>query len=289
MTRLLLGMALFLGTCGGAFAASRVPIPVVVSILPQKYFVRQVGGDRVRISVMVPPGRSPETYEPSPRQLVALSGARLYFRIGVPFEHVWMSRMRSVNPGMTVVDTRAGIVLRPMPGAGTRSADTALGRPDPHIWMDPRLVERQVQTIRTALIAADPSGRAVYQRNARHFTRRLETLDRRLRGILAPLSPRSIIVLHPAFGYFAAAYGLRQIPIETEGKEPGARSLDEIIRTGRHLGVRVVLVEPQYSTRAAKVVARAVGARVVRANPLAEDYPANLVAIAKAIVAASSR
>jgi len=283
----LLGMVLFIAAGSSAWAGAKTPLPVFVSILPQKNFVQQVGGNRVRASVMVPPGASPGTYQPSARQLSALSRARIYFRIGVPFEDAWMSRMESVNPGMTVVDTRTGIHLRSMAGDGP-AGEGAGGRKDPHIWMDPRLVEIQVRTIRDALIQADPEGRDVYRHNAAAFIHRLQVLDRSIRQELASLHNRNIMTFHPAFGYFAAAYDLHQIPIEAGGKEPGARRMTDIIQTGRRLGVKVLLVEPQFSRRTATVVARAVGARLVTANPLAEDYVRNLSSLARAIAEADA-
>lgn len=283
----LVGMLLFIAAGSSAWAGTKTPVPVFVSILPQKYFVEQVGGERVQVRAMLPPGASPETYQPSARQLSALSRARLYFRIGVPFEDAWMSRMESVSPDMAVVDTRAGIDLRSMTGGGN-SGGRGMGRKDPHIWMDPRLVEIQVRTIRDALMHADPGGREIYRRNAAAFIDRLQALDRNIRQVLAPLHNRNIMTFHPAFGYFAAAYDLHQIPVEAEGKEPGARRMTQIIQTGRRLGVKVMLVEPQFSRRTATVVARAVGARLVTADPLAEDYVRNLSSLARSIAEADS-
>lgn len=262
--------------------SAEAPIGVFVSILPQKYFVQRVGGDRVSVSVMVGPGRSPATYEPTPRQLSRLAAARLYFRIGVAFETVWMERIGAANPDMKIIDTRRGIRLRDVDTAAPENADAADGGiKDPHVWTDPMLVKIMAAHIRDALIEADPGHRQDYANNYIGFAADLDRLDRQLRELFLGVSSRSFMVFHPSWGYFADAYGLKQIPIESAGKEPGPRTLSALIDRGRKAHVKVIFVQRQFSQRTADTVAQALGARVVMVDPLAEDYMDNLRHVAR--------
>jgi zinc transport system substrate-binding protein len=258
----------------GAASAS-APLPVFVSILPQKYFVERVGGEQLVVSVMVGPGQSPASYEPTPRQMTTLSRARLYFSIGVAFEDTWMKRIQAGNPALRVVPMQRGIALLPLTGPGGEPTGM-----DPHLWTSPQRVKLMAVTIRDALIETDPTHRVAYESNYSAFIAELDTLDRDIRAILAPAKGKPFLVFHPSWGYFANDYGLRQIPIEAEGKEPGARALVRVIDLGRREGARVIFVQTQFSRRTAETVAAAIGARVVAVDPLAENYPQNLLRVA---------
>jgi zinc transport system substrate-binding protein len=258
----------------GAASAS-LPLPVFVSILPQKYFVERVGGEQVVVSVMVGSGQSPATYEPTPRQMTALSQARFYFSIGVAFEDTWMTRTQAAHPALRVVPMQRGIALLPLTGPRGEDAGT-----DPHIWTSPLRVKIMATSIRDALIETDPAHRGDYELNYRAFIAELDALDRDVRALLMSAKGKSFLVFHPSWGYFASDYGLRQIPIEAEGKEPGAKALVRVIDLGKREDARVIFVQTQFSRRTAEAVAAAIGARVVAVDPLAENYPQNLLRVA---------
>lgn len=267
-------------------ALADTALPAFVSILPEKYFVEQVGGRHVEVYVLVGPGQSPATFEPTPRQLADLAEARFYFRIGVDFEQAWMARIAAVNPAMKVVDLRRGIQLRTMerpPGAGLAQAARMK---DPHIWTDPRLVKVMARHIRDALSEADPAHRHEYEANYAAFARALDRLDNDIRTTLAQVKTREFMTFHPAWGYFADAYGLKQIPIEAEGKEPGPKTLAALIDLARRQRIRVIFVQQQFSRRTAQTIAQAIDARVIAVDPLAEDYPDNLRRVAAAFARA---
>ena len=269
------GLLVTLSHAASAAEPAHGPLEVFVSILPEKHFVERVGGSRVAVSVMVGPGRSPETYEPTPAQLSRLSRARIYFSIGVDFEGVWMKRVAAANPRMRIVDLRRGITLRriePPPEAPAGEG----GLPDPHVWTSPPLVKIMAATIRDALSELDPENRREYGGNYEALAADLDRLDRDIRASLKGIRTRSFMVFHPAWGYFADTYGLKQIPIEAEGKEPSARTLARVIATGRSERVKVIFVQAQFSRRTAETIAQAIGARVIAVDPLAEDYDANL-------------
>lgn len=280
-------------------------ISVFVSIAPQKYFVQQIGKERVAVQVMVAPGASPATYEPKPQQMADLSRAKLYLAIGVPFEKVWLAKIEAANPRMRVVSTDRGIAKLSMkahrhgdeadrhhqngghrPGGRQDEApreeahhDQA-GR-DPHIWLSPPLVKTQARTIATALQAIDPTQRHFYEANYDAFAAQIDRLDADLQTIFADRTGLQFIVFHPSWGYFAQAYGIQQVPIESEGKAPKPAQLTELIRHARKRGIQVVFAQPQFSTKSAQIVAREIGGQVILADPLAEDWLTNLRRVAE--------
>jgi len=268
-------VALWALQVGAASASASAPLPVFVSILPQKYFVERVGGEQVAVSVMVGSGQSPATYEPTPRQMTALSQARLYFSIGVAFEDVWLKRIQATNPALRVVPMQRGIALLPLTGPSGE-----IGGTDPHVWTSPQRVKLMAANVRDALNQADPNHRGDYESNYRTLAAEMDKLDGNIRAILASARGKPFMVFHPSWGYFAKDYGLRQIPIEAEGKEPGAKALVRVIDLGKREGVRVIFVQTQFSQRTAETIATAIGARVVAVDPLAENYPQNLLRVA---------
>jgi zinc transport system substrate-binding protein len=262
--------------------ASTGKIVVFTSIVPQEYFVERIGGNRVEVQALVKPGSSPATYEPTPRQMAALSEARLYFRIGIPFENALLPNIEETMKGLRIVDTRKGITLRAMKAHHHDESEDHQhdGGNDPHIWLNPRLVKLQAQTIAEALIEVDPDGKDVYKKNLAAFLKDLDVLDAKLAEALAPVKGKTFLVFHPAWGYFADAYGLEQEPIEIEGKEPSAKQLARIIEEAKEEGVRVIFVQPQFSQASAEQIAEAIGGAVVPIDPLARDYITNLEAVA---------
>ncbi|MET0067049.1 MAG: zinc ABC transporter substrate-binding protein [Candidatus Thiodiazotropha sp.] len=258
------------------------PLRVFVSVLPIQYFVEQVGGERVEVRTLVRPGHSPHHYDPSPQQIAGLARAQLYLRTGVPFEDAWMARIRSTNPDMRMVDLRQGIQLFPAPladhDAEHHGEHDAF---DPHIWTDPLRVQHMAGMIRDNLIDLDPQHGDEYRRNHDRFVASLEHLDQAIGSLLEPFKGRKFLVFHPSWGYFAHRYGLIQVPIEHEGKEPGARELGALIDQARGEDIRVIFVQPQFDQRLAAQVARAINGRVIAVDPLALDYPDNLRRVAE--------
>lgn len=256
--------------CVAAPAAAET-LRVFVSVLPQKYFAERVSGGRASVSVMVGPGQSPATYEPAPKQMILLQETLLYFRIGVPFEEVWMDRIAESNPKMRVVNTGEQISTRPHTDGEER---------DPHIWTSPLLADHIARTMKDAFVAADPDHRVEYEQNYGRLAAELRQLDSDIRQILGSLERRSFVVFHPSWGYFADTYGLEQIAIEKHGREPGAKHLAEVIESVRREKIRAIFVQEQFSRRNARAVAAEAGAELIVVNPLAEDYIANLRSVA---------
>jgi zinc transport system substrate-binding protein len=253
-------------------------LQVMVSIAPQKYFVERIGNGYVNVTVMVPPGAEPHTFEPKPEQLKALSQADAYLQIRIDFEDAWMDKIRATNPKMLIVDTTQGIQRLPMAaghqeeGAGHAEEENL----DPHIWLSPLLVKVQAQTIYNALVQLDVSHQAMYQTNLEQFLADINTLDKDIRQSLKGVKSRKFIVFHPGWGYFARDYGLEMIPIEVGGQEPSAAELANLVTQAKQENIRVVFAEPQFSQQAAETIAKEIGGEVLLIDPLSPDWLDNL-------------
>jgi zinc transport system substrate-binding protein len=260
-------------------------LDVTVSIVPQQYFPEKIGGDLVKISVMVLPGANPAVFEPKPQQMLALTKSKICFAVGVPFERVWQSKFKEVNASMEIVHTEEGIDKLPMTGwdqGGGPGHDH--GIKDPHVWLSPPLVMTQARTMVHALMRADPDHSQDYQKNYKSFILELVDLDLQIRSIFSDLGEhRKFMVYHPSWGYFAKAYGLTQIPVEMEGKEPSPKELERLIQYAREAGVKAVLAQPQFSTKSARTLADALNGDVIVADPLARHWKENLVAVAETL------
>lgn len=261
------------------------PLNVYVSIPPQSHFVKAIGGPHVDISVMVSPGQNPASYEPSPRQMVKLARADIYFAIGVPFESAWLKKFAAANPDMRIIHTETGIEKKPIHRhSGHHKTDHSHeGIRDPHIWLSPPLVMVQARHIMTGLTSHDSANKADYEKNYTAFINRLLELDTFLLNIFADIKRPAFMVFHPSWGYFADAYGLEQIAIEIEGKDPKARDVTALIQTARKNNISVIFAQPQFSVKQAKIIAREIGGTLVQADPLAENWEQNLKQVASAI------
>ena len=272
-------------------------LSVFVSILPQKYFVERVGGDRVNVSVLLPAGQSEITYEPTARQLVALSAANVYFRTLVPFEKRLADKIDNTLRSVPIVNTCRDIDLRPGDCSHHQEQDHANNEAhtadngrhdeiDPHVWMSPRLVKPQARIICEQLCILDPAHEDEFRRNLAAFEADLDHADQHIAALLAPYRGRAFFVFHPAYGYFADAYGLEQVAVQSGGKEPAAKRLAELIDRAKRDGVRAVFVQPQFSRISAGAVARQIDGVTITVDPMTEDYLSNIVHIAECIHAA---
>ncbi len=291
---LLLLLGLWAGSPAWAEARPGAKVRVFVGIAPIAYFVERVGGQRVDISVLVGPGQDPHTFDPTPRLVAKLADTQVLFKIGFPFEDALINKMGATFEKAQVVDLQQGIKLRGVTEQeGQAEHDNHAdiheeehahahkpGEMDQHTWLDPRLAKIQAQTIAETLVRIDPSGRAEYERNLQAFMADLDAVHEQLAKALAPVKGKRFFVFHPAYGYFADAYGLKQVSVQIGGKEPTAKQLVGLVKLAKENGVRVIFVEPQFSKKSAEALAKAVGGAVVSLDPLAWDYLKNLQDIA---------
>ncbi|MBD3260384.1 MAG: zinc ABC transporter substrate-binding protein [Candidatus Altiarchaeales archaeon] len=272
-------------------------IGVVVSILPQKQFVERIGGDKVNVTVMVPPGASPHTYEPTPSQMKAVGDAKLYAKVGsgVEFETAWMDKILAANNKMLLVDCSKGIQLMEMAEHhhegeeheemqdGEDHDQDEHGGLDPHIWTSVKNAEVMVENIYAGLILSDPANTQYYLENKNAYLKELEGLDKQLEESFSGLESKKFMVFHPAWGYLANDYGLTQVPVEQEGKEPSAQELVHLIDEAREENIKVVFASPQFNKDTANSIASEIWGTVVMINPLAEDYVSNMQMVASEI------
>lgn len=288
----------FLCICAlGAFAK---PV-VTASILPTKYFIEQIAGDTLEVNVMVGRGADPHSYEPKPKQMSELEHSVLYFAVGIDFENAWLDRFSKTFKNLKIVKTQEGIEKIAMSGehehhehhdhdahdkgeAGEhkhrdheeRGHHHEHGALDPHVWLDPQLVKIQARNIANALVENFPQNAEIYERNLAKFEARLDELDAFIADKLKGLKSREFIVYHPSWGYFAKRYNLEQIAIEIEGKEPKPADLAELIEEAKEHEVKAIFVAPQFSKKAAGLIAKQAGANVVEIDQLPLDWDAEL-------------
>jgi len=260
--------------CGGCTSHRQTDgEPLYVSILPLRSLVQGIVGDDFDIEVLVPPGASPETFEPTPRQFVSLNKARMVFNVGlIDFENTLLAK---VEDQAKVVNLSRGIELI----AGTCShgshGHTHTHGIDPHVWTSPRALQKMAENAYEAIRKAYPDS-VKYETNYRLLQQELKALDERTAARIAASDVEYFIIYHPAFTYYARDYGLRQIAIEADGKEPSAKQLTQIIRQAREDGVRRILYQSQFPASAVEVIARDIDAQYAEVDPLREDVIANI-------------
>ena len=286
---------IFLVLCAFSAAANAAPVPLFVSILPQAYLAERVGGIHVSVTVLIPPGQGPHTFEPTPKQLTELATAQSYFTVGLPFETRLIEKLVTIAPNLKIVDCSAEIPRRTMgeeerdihqsPSAASPdaygNASAAVGTLDPHVWLNPLNAKIMAGHMAETLRQISPEFSAEFEANLKELTRDLDAVHQRVGHILEPYKGNAFYVYHPAFGYFADAYGLKQISVEIEGKEPTAKDLAALIERAKKDQVRVIFVQRQYSPKAAETIAAAIHGKVIPIDPLAHDYPATLQDIAE--------
>lgn len=260
--------------CGGCTSRHQADgEPLYVSILPLRSLVQGIVGDDFDIEVLVPPGASPETFEPTPRQFVGLNKARMVFNVGlIDFETTLLAK---IEDQAKVVNLSRGIELI----AGTCShgshGHTHTHGIDPHVWTSPRALQKMAENAYEAIREAYPDS-VKYETNYRLLQQELKALDERTAARIAASDVEYFIIYHPALTYYARDYGLRQIAIEADGKEPSAKQLTQLIRQAREDGVRRILYQSQFPASAVEVIARDIDAEYAEVDPLREDVIANI-------------
>lgn len=268
-------------------------VNVAVSIIPQQEFVKAIGGDKVTTLLMVEPGNSPHTYEPKASQMKELSKANIYFLIGVEFEKAWIQRFQTQNPNMKLVDSTKGIKKIPMQGHDEHEEDAdheehehehEHGSLDPHVWTSPTNIRIIGKNIYDALVRIDPTNKQYYKKNFDVFNAKLDKINNQIVTILKDVPKDSVfMVFHPAWGYFAKEYNLKQLPIEVSGKEPKPKELMNLMQTAKKEKVHAIFTQPEFSDKSAKIMAQELHLKVIKVSPLQKAWDKQLVKIAKSI------
>lgn len=263
------------------------PPLVLVTVAPHKYLVERIAGKTVRVKTIVPSTANVHTFEPSPKQMMELAEADLWFRIGEFFEKHLEQALQSHRPSLRVVDLRQGLDLiysDQLHGSCCRHGDGM----DLHFWLSPRQLKIQATTVANQLIARYPEHEAAYRKALEEHLKELDRLDRELRLTLTPVRGHTFLVVHPAYGYFCRDYKLRQLSVEIEGKDPAPQQLTKLLQQAQKLQLKTVFLQAQYSPKVAELVKAQLGegAKVEMLDPYAEDYMNNMRAIAQAFVQA---
>ena len=306
---------------GGETEASPGQIEVFVSIPPQRYFVEKIGGNLVKVTNLIGENDDPHTFQPRPSQITALGQAAVYFTQGISLEEAFIDDIEKALPQLSIVDTSEGVELLEMEAHDHHDDHDVYddsedhehhddhatydahddhddhddhevlddhddhehhGNYDPHFWLGPPQVFQSAEVILRELTRLLPGHREELRRNYENFREEVKALDKQIASRLEPHRGEVFFVYHPAFGYFAHAYGLRQRAVETGGKDPSPRQLEHLITEAQEEGVKAVFVQPQFRQTAGEVIAKALGGVVIPANPLIYDWKANLLALAEA-------
>ncbi len=264
---------------------------ITVSILPQKYFVEKIAGDLFNINVLIPPGASPVTYEPTPKQMKELSNSFAYLKIGhIEFENVWMKNMQNINPEMQIVDLSQNADLIEPENEHEHSHDGHHHHGvDPHIWTSPKEVEKQAEIIFDFLVKSEPESKNEFTVNYNSFLSEIDSLNNYLNEVLRPYKNRKFMIFHPALSYIARDYGLEQISIEIDGKEPTPANIQKIINVAKQENIKIIFVQKQFSTHNAEVIANEIQGSVVQIDPLDYNWNESIRIIANEIVESYSK
>lgn len=258
---------------------------VLTTLAPYKFFVEQIAGNTIQTKLIVPTGASPHSYEPTSRQVLEASRADIWFLIGEPFEERSLQALKSYRKEMKAIDMREGIPLLDESEDHHHHHCRHIGCKDPHIWMSPRLVKKQAETIAKTLSDVYPENKELFQKNLKTFQKNLDNLDLEISKVLQSMRNHTILVSHPAYAYFCKDYGIKQISIEFEGKDPSPKQLTELLQKARENKSPFIFIQQQNPSKGARLIAREIGAEVINLDPLAENYFENMISISKSLSA----
>ena len=279
----LVALTTLLIACGGR--SERHNADIVVSIEPLKYIIEGITGGDFTIEVIVPNGASPETYEPTPKQIIALNNSKMIFSTGlIEFENSLLGRLKEQS---NIVNLSQGIEL--IEGTcshnhtkGGQSAHNHSHGIDPHIWTSPRELKAMTENAYNAIAKQYPDS-TKYHAAYEALMAELEALDKECEELCNNADTKAFVVYHPALTYFARAYGIEQITVESDGKEPSAKHLASIIEQAKQKGVKCVLYQTQYPRSVVEVLAKDMGIEAVEFDPLAENITENILRITHTI------
>lgn len=257
---------------------------ISVTIEPQRYFVEKIAGDLFQVYCVTPAGQSPETYDPTPQQMVQISRSQAYFRIGeIGFEQAWMKNLQSQNPDMRVFDLSEGMELiknQEEEHEGEEAHHHHHGSVDPHIWTSISGAKVIAQNTCQALVKLDPENQETYQAGYQRLIGEIDSTAVEMKRLLQPLAGSAFIIYHPTLTYFAREFGLQQLCIELDGKEPSPAQLKRLIETAAQSKAKVVFVQQEFDQKNAELIAKETGCRLVTINPLSYNWHDEMIRLA---------
>jgi ABC-type metal ion transport system, periplasmic component/surface adhesin len=286
--------------------AAAAPLSVAVSIPPQKYFIDRIGGEDVTVTVLTGKGKDPHAYEPTAAQMAAMSKAKLYFAIGVPFETQWLPKFRDINPSLRIISLLDGIErLHGKPDLALRGErqenghhhahaghghahDHGLETDDPHVWLSPKVMVSMIPAMTKALSEAYPGKTAVFAERAAALTDAVKAVDTRIESLFASLPPdkRLFMTFHQSWAYYTHAYGLREVSVELEGRDPSPKAMAKLMEFAAQNAIHVIVADPMTTQSAVRAIAKSINGAVVIATPLEEDWPASMTTFSETLAKA---
>ena len=259
---------------------------VFASILPLQYFTDQITGKSYTCEVMVPPGVGPETYNPTPRQMAEMSKAGAYFANGfLGFEEAYLDKFQSINPGLTFINTSTGVNLIHAEGHSHGDIQHEKGV-DPHTWSSPDGAKIIARNIFDGMVKIDPANQEKFQANLDRLLAKIDSVDGAVNTILTNIPSRTFMVFHPALGYYARQYGLEQLSIEFEGKVPTPRHVQNIVLQAKAQKIAYVLIQREFDVENAEIISNETGSKIIQIDPLAYDWPNEMISLARKMAAA---
>ncbi|MBS0621089.1 MAG: zinc ABC transporter substrate-binding protein [Verrucomicrobia bacterium] len=274
---ILLLLTLLTASCGKSPAPDTKP-SVLVSIPPYAYFVKKIAGDAVETFSLVPAGANPHIYEPTPREAERHQNAALWIRLGEPSDKKFLQYFEEKEKVPLIVTVTEGIEL-----LSEKSCCHHHESKDFHAWLSPHLAKEQAVKIAAGLIAILPEKQGLFEENLLSLLHELDLLDKEIASLMSPLEGKTILVSHPAFGYFCRDYHLTQLSVEMEGKDPLPQDVATLVSKMQNLTIQSILTEPQYSNKGAELIASHLHLTTHMVDPYAENYPESLRQIAQAI------
>ena len=274
---------ILLSACGNRTEKKEGEPIITVTIEPLRYFTEVIAGDKFKVMSIVPKGSSPETYDPTPQQLVSLGKSNAYLRIGhIGFEQTWMDKLRTNAPQMKIFDTSEGIDLIYEKNENHGDHQHS-GGVEPHIWNSTKNALIITQNIYQALCRLDSANQQYYAHRLDSLQTIIKQTDNQIKELLTGDADRSFMIYHPALSYFARDYGLHQIPIEEGGKEPSPAHLKDLIDLSKKEKVHVIFIQPEFDKRNAEVIAKQTDTHIIPINPLSYNWSEEMIDVARAL------
>ncbi|MBI5680874.1 MAG: zinc ABC transporter substrate-binding protein [Methanobacterium sp.] len=280
---LLLGSVIYYASPSKS-ASNEGKISLIVTVPPQAEFAEKIGGDKVKVTVMVPPGANPHTYEPLPEQLKEVSNAQIYAQVGsgIEFENVWMEKINSMNKNIVIINCSNGITFISNNETSSEHSEGLKNQYDTHVWVSPKNAKTIVENIYKTLVQIDPANRDYYTSNKDKYLKELDNTDKKINESISGNKNRIIMVYHPSWGYFCRDYGLTQVAIEKNGKEPSPQEIATLIDIAQKDNIKIIFISPQFSRKSADMIASEIGGQVIVIDDMDKNYISNLNNVAEA-------
>ncbi|MEJ5283617.1 MAG: zinc ABC transporter substrate-binding protein [Brevinematales bacterium] len=268
------------------FVFAEKPI-VLVSILPQQEFVEKIAKDKVIVKAIVEKGASPHNYEPTPKQLLYISKARIWLAIGIDFEKALISKVKSLYPNVRIVEITNGVKYRTLEEHHHEDEKEEHSTLDPHIWLGYEQVKTILSNTLINLKQISPENEEFFEKNYKEYLNEIDITFKEMKQKMKPLEGKTIFVYHPAFGYFFDNFGITQRAFEVRGKEPTQKEILSLIKEAKKENAKVIFVQKQFSKNAAKIIAKEIGGKVIEIDPLEKKWLENIKYMGNIIIEAN--